>query len=61
MITLLLILFTDSIQVKITRVRTEATVTKYWMKADNGVKYYTECSCAVVKRKGETVTIAKPY
>ena len=54
---------TDSIKVKVTKVRTENDITHYWMKdIETGTKYYTVCNCPERKKriKGEVVAIAKP-
>ena len=49
----------DSIRLEVTKARSGADRTYYWLKDGDKRKYYTVCSCEQKHKKGDIVFIAK--
>lgn len=51
---------TDSARLKVTKARSGADRTYYWLKdMDTKEKYYTICSCVQRRKEGEIVLVAR--
>lgn len=49
----------DSIPLKVTKMRSGADRTYYWLKDEDGNKYRTVCSCLERHLKGDIVLVSK--